>query len=192
MNNSHDLPAQWWSFILRGLVSILVGLVTFVWPGLTLAGLVLMFGAYALVDGVVNIAGAWHGIRSHDRWGAHLIEGIVGIIVAAITAVWPASTAIALVYLIAAWSLVTGVFEIIAAVQLRKHISREWLLALSGVISIVFGMLLMIAPLAGALAIALWFGVYAFIFGIILIGLGIKLRSGRLPATGSSMPLPTR
>jgi uncharacterized membrane protein HdeD (DUF308 family) len=192
MNNSHDLPTQWWSFILRGMVSMLVGLVTFVWPGLTLAGLVVMFGAYALVDGVVNIAGAWHAIRSHDRWGAPLIEGIAGIIVAAITAVWPASTAIALVYLIAAWSLVTGGFEIVAAVQLRKYISREWLLALSGVISIVFGMLLMIAPLAGALAIALWFGVYAFIFGILLIGLGIKLRSWRLPATGSSMPLPTQ
>jgi uncharacterized membrane protein HdeD (DUF308 family) len=192
MNNSHDVPTRWWSFILRGVIAMLVGVVTFLWPGITLAGLVVMFGAYALVDGIVNIAGAWHGIRSHDRWGAPLIEGIAGIVVAAITAIWPASTAVGLVYLIAAWSLVTGAFEIVAAVRLRKYISREWLLALSGVISIVFGMLLMIAPLAGALVIALWFGVYAFIFGIILIGLGIKLRSWQLPATGSSMPLPTR
>ena len=188
----YDLPPDGWSFILRGVVAVILGLVTFAWPGITLAGLVLMFGAYALLDGIVGIAGAWHAIRSHDRWFAPLIEGIAGLLAAMVTVILPAITALALVFIIAAWSLVTGVFEIVAAVRLRKHITGEWLLALSGVVSILFGMLLMIAPAAGALAIALWFGVYVFIFGVIMIGLGIRLRHWRLPGTESSIPLPSR
>jgi uncharacterized membrane protein HdeD (DUF308 family) len=188
----YDLPTHWWSFILRGLLAILIGVVTFAWPGITLAAIVIMFGAYALVDGVISMAGAWHAIRTHDRWGAPLIEGILGIVTAAVTILWPGITALALVYVIAARALVLGVLAVVAAVRLRQQITGEWMLALSGVVSILFGLVLAIVPLAGALAIALWFGVYAFIYGAVLIGLGIRLRSWRLPVTGSSMPLPSR
>jgi uncharacterized membrane protein HdeD (DUF308 family) len=187
------LANSWWSLMIRGLVAVLVGLVTFAWPGITLSALVLLFGAYALIDGIVGITGALRASKAHERWGALLIEGIAGVIAAIVTIVWPAITALTLVYVIAAWAVITGVFEIVAAVQLRKYITGEWLLGLSGVASVVFGILLMAVPLAGALVIALWVGVYAFIFGILLIGLGFRLRHwAKALDTRTSIPLHAR
>src|SRR5207302_9070039 len=122
---------------------------------ITLSALVLLFGAYALNDGILGITGALRASKAHERWGALLIEGIVGILAAIVTIVWPAITALTLVYVIAAWALITGFFEIMAAVQLRKYITGEWLLALSGVASVLFGILLIAVPLAGALVISL-------------------------------------
>src|SRR2546421_11530357 len=109
------------------MVAILVGLVTFAWPEITLSALVLLFGAYALIDGVVNIAGAWRAAEARERWGALVFEGFAGIGVAVVTVLWPAISALALVYIVAAWALVTGAFEIAAAVRLRKYITGEWL-----------------------------------------------------------------
>jgi uncharacterized membrane protein HdeD (DUF308 family) len=187
------LANSWWSLMIRGLVAVLVGLVTFAWPGITLSALVLLFGAYALIDGIVGITGALRASKAHERWGALLIEGIAGVIAAIVTIVWPAITALTLVYVIAAWAVITGVFEIVAAVQLRKYITGEWLLGLSGVASVVFGILLMAVPLAGALVIALWVGVYAFIFGVMLIGLGFRLRHwAKALDTRTSIPLHAR
>ena len=171
------LANNWWSLVIRGLIAILLGILTLAWPGITVGALVILFGAYALVDGIVNVAGAWRASKAHERWGVLIIEGVVGIAAALVTFAWPAITAIVLVYVIAAWAIVTGAFEIAAAVRLRKHISGEWLLALAGVASIVFGVLLMAAPLAGALVIAIWIGVYELIFGGMLVGLGLRLRS---------------
>jgi uncharacterized membrane protein HdeD (DUF308 family) len=162
--------------ILRGILAILVGLVTFAWPGITLVALVILFGAYALLDGALNIAGAWRAAEKHERWIPLLIGGLIGIAASIITVLWPAITALSLVFVIAAWSLMTGIFEIVAAVRLRKYISGEWLLALSGVASVIFGLLLALFPAAGALAIALWVGVYMFVAGVILIALGIRMR----------------
>ena len=142
------LARNWWSLVLRGVIAILVGIVTFVWPGITVGALVLLFGAYALLDGVLSLVGAWRASRAHERWGALVLEGIAGIVAAAITILWPAITAIALVYVIAAWALVTGVFEIAAAVRLRQVITGEWLLILSGIASIIFGFLAIVLPLA--------------------------------------------
>ncbi len=171
------IAKNWWSLALRGLVAILLGILTFALPGITVSALVLLFGAYALVDGILNLAGAWRRSRLHERWGALLIEGLVGVIVAIITFAWPAITAFALVIVIATWAIVTGIFEITAAFRLRKHIAGEWLLALIGVVSILFGALLLAAPLTGALVIALWFGGYAVVFGILLLALAFRLRS---------------
>jgi uncharacterized membrane protein HdeD (DUF308 family) len=155
--------------------------------------LVLLFGAYALLDGVVSIVGAWKAARTHERWGALILEGIVGIAAAAVTAIFPGITALALVYLIAAWALVTGALEIVAAIRLRQYISHEWLLALSGVASLLFGILALLLPLAGAVAIALGVGIYALVFGVLLIGLGFRLRSWtRTPHAGATFPLPAR
>jgi uncharacterized membrane protein HdeD (DUF308 family) len=185
------LVRNWWSLVIRGVAGIFLGVVTFAWPGITLTALILLFGAYALIDGVVSIVGAVRAAEAHERWGALVIEGLVGIAAAIITVVWPAITAFALVCIISSWAIVTGVFELVAAVRLRKLISGEWLLALSGIASLLFGILVLIAPLAGALVIALWVGAYSLVFGVLLIALGLRLRSwGKALSAGLRMPIP--
>ena len=185
------LARNWWSLVIRGIVAILVGVITFVWPGITLGALILLFGAYALLDGIFAIIGAWKAARAHERWGALVFEGIAGIGASAVTVVLPGITALVLVYVIAAWAVVTGSLEIMAAMRLRKYISGEWLLILSGVASILFGILAIVIPLVGALAIALGFGIYAIVFGALLVSLGFRLRSWtRTPHAGTSIPLP--
>jgi len=185
------LARNWWSLVIRGLAAILLGVITVFSPGITLGALVLVFGIYALIDGLVSIAGAVKAIQKHERWGILIFEGIAGIAVFIITIAWPAITALSLVYVIAAWALITGVFEIAAAIRLRKHIEHEWLLALTGVASLILGVLMIAVPLAGALAIALWVGAYAFVFGILLVVLGFRLRNwAREPGSRDWMPHP--
>jgi uncharacterized membrane protein HdeD (DUF308 family) len=185
------IARNWWSLVIRGLVGILFGIITFAWPGITFAALVIVFGAYALLDGVFSLVGAVKAAQAHERWGALVFLGVTGIGAGVVTVLWPAITAFVLVCLIAAWAIVTGIFEITAAVRLRRYIEGEWLLALAGIASLVFGMLIIIAPLAGALVIAIWVGAYALVSGVMLVMLGIKLRSwGRRQPTGHSVPLP--
>ena len=172
----HTLTANWWALALRGLVAVLFGLLTFFLPGITLVTLVLLFGAYALADGVFNVI-AFFRVASH-QW-ALLIEGVVGILAGVLTFAWPAITAIALLYLIAFWAILTGVFEILAGIRLRKTIANEWLLLLMGVLSLLFGLLILFAPGTGALAIVLWIGAYALVFGIFLLALAFRLRGHR-------------
>jgi uncharacterized membrane protein HdeD (DUF308 family) len=167
------LARNWWAFALRGLVAVLFGLLTFFVPGITLVTLVLLFGAYALVDGIFNVI-AFFRVLSH-HW-ALLIEGLIGIIAGILTFAWPAITAIALLYLIAFWAIFTGIFEIVAGIRLRKAITNEWLLLVIGVLSLLFGMLILFSPSAGALAIVLWIGAYAFLFGVFLLALAFRLR----------------
>ena len=148
-----------------------------------------VFGAYALVDGIFNLVGAVRAGRAGQRWGALVFEGGVSILVGFITLFWPRLTALALVLWVAAWSLVTGVAEIVAAIRLRKQIEGEWLLVLSGILSVAFGILLFISPLVGAIAIAIWIGAYSLVFGALLVGLSLRLRSwastqSHLPAGG--------
>jgi uncharacterized membrane protein HdeD (DUF308 family) len=169
------LSRNWWAVSLRGLAGILFGIITFFAPAISLAALVLLFGAYALVDGVLAIVSAVRR-RGADRWWLLLLEGLVGIAAGVLTFLWPAITAIALLYVIAAWALVTGVFEIAAAIRLRKAITGEWLLALSGIFSIALGVLLVLFPGPGALAVTIWIGAYAFVFGALLFALGLRLR----------------
>jgi uncharacterized membrane protein HdeD (DUF308 family) len=171
------LAKNWWSLVIRGIVAILMGVAAFVWPGVTLAALVLLFGAYALLDGIVSMIGAVRAVEAHQRWGALVFEGVAGIAAAVITVLWPAITAFALVCIIAAWAILTGILEIAAAIRLRKHVAGEWLLALTGLVSVAFGMLLLVAPVAGVLAIALWVGIYLLVFGVLLVALGIRLKS---------------
>src|SRR5919107_863617 len=175
-----SLARNWWAVVLRGLAGILFGVITFVAPGISLVALVLLFGAYAFADGVLAIVSAVRA-RGGDRWGLLLVEGLVGIAAGILTLLWPGITAIALLYVIAAWALVTGAFEIGAAIRLRKVITGEWLLALSGVLSIALGVLLVLAPGPGALALVIWIGAYAFVFGILLVALGFRLRGARHP-----------
>ncbi len=172
----HTLAANWWALALRGLVAVLFGLLTFFLPGITLVTLVLLFGAYALVDGVFNVI-AFFRVASH-QW-ALLIEGVIGIIAGILTFAWPAITAIVLLYVIAFWAILTGIFEIVAGIRLRKVITNEWLLLVMGILSFLFGLLILFAPGAGALAIVLWIGAYALVFGIFLLALAFRLRGHR-------------
>lgn len=170
------LARNWGAIAVRGVAAILFGLLAFVVPGLTLAALVLLFGAYALVDGVFSIVAAVRRRAGDPAWWALLLEGLVGIAAGVVTFLLPGLTALTLLYVIAAWAVVTGVLEIIAALRLRRHLTGEWRLVLSGVLSIVFGGLVMVAPSAGALAMILWIGAYAIVFGALLLALAFRLR----------------
>lgn len=171
-----DLARNWWVLVLRGVIGVLFGLAAFFWPGITLLALVLLWGAYALLDGIFALVAA---VKKTDRqtptW-ALVLEGIAGILAAVLAVVWPGITALVLVYLIAAWAIVTGILEIVAAIRLRREIPGEWLLGLSGVLSLLFGLYVAVFPGAGALAIVWIIGAYAIVFGILLIALGFRLR----------------
>jgi uncharacterized membrane protein HdeD (DUF308 family) len=170
------LARNWWALALRGLLAIIFGLIALLMPGLTLIALVILFGAYSLVDGVFGVAAAVRAAEAHNRWGWLLVEGIAGILTGIITFVWPSITTIVLLYLIAAWAIVTGVFELIAGFQLRGHLANEFLLLLGGAASIIFGVLLIAQPAAGALALLWLIGIYALVFGALVLILAFRMR----------------
>jgi uncharacterized membrane protein HdeD (DUF308 family) len=172
----HALARYWWALALRGFAAVVFGLLTFLLPGISLVTLVLLFGVYALVDGIFNVIASFQVVSHH--W-ALLIEGVIGIMAGIVTLLWPAITAIALLYVIAFWAIFTGIFEIIAGIRFRKAITNEWMLLLMGVLSLFFGVLILFAPGVGALAIILWIGAYALIFGIALLALAFRLRGHR-------------
>ena len=177
---------NWWAIALRGVIAILFGILAIIWPALTLLTLVLLFGAYVLVDGVLAVIAGVVSRRRSDRWWAVLLEGVVGIIIGLLTFFWPGVTALVLLYLIAAWALVTGVLEIVAAIQLRRVITNEWMMILSGVASIIFGLLLVIFPGAGATGLVWLIGIYAIAFGVLLVILAWRLRGMAREATSMS------
>ena len=161
--------------IIRGIVGVVFGVIAFLWPGITIAALVVIFGAYAIIDGITNLMLGFSRTGAHGRW-AHVLQGVVGIAAGVLTFMWPAISALVLILLIGAWAIVTGLFEIAAAIRLRRVITGEWMLVLSGIVSILFGVLVFAFPLAGAVGISWVLGVYAMIAGIILISLGVRLR----------------
>ena len=168
---------HWWALALRGVVAIIFAILTFVVPGLTLATLVLLFGVYALIDGIFALISAIRAAHGHSRWTAFLLEGIVGVLAGVVTLSAPAVTLAFLVYVVAAWAVITGVFEIAAAIRLRRRIAGEWLLILTGIVSVVFGIFIFASPIAGALAITWWIGIYAFVFGVLLLTLAFRLKA---------------
>ena len=174
-----SLARDWWLLVLRGVAGVLFGLGTIFWPGISLLVLVLLFGAYALVDGVFSMLAAVQAAQHRTRWWPSALEGVAGIAAGILTLAWPQITALVLLYLIAGWALITGILEIVAAIRLRKEIENEWLLALAGVASVLFGIGTAIFPGAGALAITWLIGAYAFVVGILFIALGLKLRGLR-------------
>jgi len=171
-----QLAARWWAPVIRGVAAILFGALAIAMPRAGLAALVILWGAYAIVDGVFNVVLSAQRGAAGLRWGWFLFEGLVSIAAGILTFVWPQMTAFVLLYLIAAWAIVTGIAEIAGAVALRRAISGEWLLALSGVLSIAFGVLLFARPGAGALAVVWIIGAYAIAFGALLVGLGLRLQ----------------
>ncbi|MBM4443551.1 MAG: HdeD family acid-resistance protein [Candidatus Rokubacteria bacterium] len=177
--DSATLARNWWILALRGAAAVLFGILTFVTPAISLAVLVLFFGGYALADGVLSLIAVFRRREGGRPWWALLAEGIVSIAAGLVTFFAPGLTAIALTYLIAAWAVVTGALAIGSAIRLRKEITGEVWLGLSGALSIVFGVLVMLAPAVGALAIVLWIGAYAIVFGTMLIALAFRLRGRR-------------
>jgi uncharacterized membrane protein HdeD (DUF308 family) len=166
-----------WSLIVRGLVAFALGILTVIWHDMSLGHLILIFFGYAMIDGLLNLAGAVTVAQSHERWLSLLLEALAGIAAALIAVAWPGLPLMGLVYIIVGWGLVTGALEIASAARLRKHVPREWLLSLSGVASIALSVIMVAVPFAATSAVVFWLGVYAFIFGLLLIALGIRLRT---------------
>jgi uncharacterized membrane protein HdeD (DUF308 family) len=172
----HALAKNWWLILLRGIAAIVFGVLTFAWPGITLLTLVLFYGAFALVDGVLAIAAAVMGGAPAPRWWLAII-GLLGIAVGVLTFAWPGVTALVLLLFIAGWAIAIGVFQIIGAIRLRKEIENEWLLILGGVLSVLFGLVLIAQPGVGALALLYVIGFYAILYGILLVMFSLRLRA---------------
>jgi uncharacterized membrane protein HdeD (DUF308 family) len=169
------LIGNWWALAIRGVFAIIFAVIAFVWPGITATVLVLMFGAYALVDGIFALVAALRAARHHGRSGALLLEGILDLIIAAIVFFWPVEALVAIIYFIAIWAVISGIALIAAGIAMIR-VNGEWLLVLSGIISILLGIILFVQPGAGVVALSWWLGVYALLFGISLIGAAFRLR----------------
>jgi uncharacterized membrane protein HdeD (DUF308 family) len=171
-----QLAPRWGWIALRGVAAIVFGLLAFLLPGITIAVLTLLWGAYAFVDGIFALTAAFRVRDGGRRMWSLLIVGILGIVVGVLTFLWPGVTALGLLLLIAAWAIATGIFEIAAAVRLRKEIRNEWLLIVSGIASVAFGVLLVVWPASGALALIWLIAAYAIVFGVLLVSLALRIR----------------
>lgn len=177
MEESVVVSKYWWSLALRGFFAVLFGLVALFWPGLTFAVLVFFFGVFALVDGAFAIGSAISAARVHKQWWLFLLEGVVGITVGMVTFFWPNITALMLFYLVVIWALVTGLFELIASFSVAWETADKVILGVAGVLSMVIGVLLLAYPAGGIMAVIWLIGIYALVFGVMLIVLGFKMRS---------------
>jgi len=178
------LARNWAWVLLRGMVAFLFGVFTLFNPAIALMTLVLLFGTYALIDGIFMVAWAIVDGRGQPRWVTLIVGGLLGIVIGAQTLVTPNVTAVALLAIIATWSIIMGIAELVAAVKLRKMLSGEWMLMLASLASIAFGVFLFARPGLGALTVALWVGVNAIFSGVLLVVFAFRLRSwGRSPAS---------
>jgi uncharacterized membrane protein HdeD (DUF308 family) len=168
------LATNWWALLLRGIAAVLFGLAALFWPGLTLFVLIVFFGAYALVDGILAIVA---GIRGSEgrRW-LLLAEGVLGVLAGLITFFWPGMTALFLLFVISAWAIFTGLLKVVMAIFFRREVENAWLMGLSGVLSVLFGVILAVLPGAGLLSLVWLIGIYALIVGVVLIVLGFSMR----------------
>lgn len=164
----------WWLVLLRGIISVLFGIVAIVWPGPTLLFLIYLFGAYVLIDGITAVVVAFQERNAYSRWWVVLIGGIAGIILGLLVFFWPGETAIVLLFLVAAWAIVTGIFEVIAAFMAPAGF--EWALIAGGVISILLGVVLFFIPRAGLLAFVWLIGIFSLIYGVVLIVRAFQFR----------------
>jgi len=175
---SEVLAERWWAVGLRGILAIIFGLLCLLTPGIAVGAFVLLFAAYMLVDGVFAIISGIRAARSGERWGLLALEGAVDLAAGAIAIIWPAVTLVALVWIVAIWAILSGALMLAAAFTLNRDYGR-WLLALGGIASLVFGILLIIEPLIGAVVLTLWIGAYAIVFGVLLLVLAFQLNSKR-------------
>lgn len=167
---------DWWVFVIRGVAAIAFGILAFIWPETTLAVLVFLFGAYVLVDGASLLIALVRGdnIARRHAWAVGIM-GVLGIVAGVVTFAWPGLTALSLLYLVAFWAIAMGTFQVIAAVVLRRELDGEFWMALGGVVSIVFGALLVVFPGAGLLSLVWLVGIWSLVFGVSSLGLGYRL-----------------
>lgn len=170
------LSRNWWAFLLRGIIAVIFGLIAIFMPVAAFLSLVFVFGAFALVDGIFTIVSAFTSNAKTENWWWLILEGLFGILIGVLTIIQPAAMSEAWLLLIGVWAIVTGVLQIITAIRLRKEITGEFWLILGGLVSVLFGILLVAAPVAGAFAVGFIIGIYALMFGIVLIMLALRLR----------------
>lgn len=175
---SQMLAQNWWVVALRGVLALIFGAIAILLPGVTIAALVLLFAAYMLIDGIFATVAGMRAAQRHERWGLLVFEGILNFIAGGIAVVWPLITVVAFIYLLAAWAIVTGALAFAAAFRLQLEHGR-WLLAFSGLASLIWGFLLLVWPLVGAVVLAWWMGAYALVFGVTLLFLAFRLRRQR-------------
>lgn len=173
------LSRHWWILGLRGLLAVIFGILALVWPTATIRVVVILFGIYALIDGLFSLVSALASDERRGGWWLVLIEALVGVAAGVVALVWPQITALAILFLIAGWAILTGILELIAAFRLRKQVEGEWALGLAGVVSIILGLLLAFRPGSGLIAVVWFVGAYAILFGVLLIVLSFRLRSLR-------------
>ena len=176
------LTRSWWLILLRGIASILFGIAAFVWPGLTVLALTLLYGAFAMADGILSLGAALTGSgeRSIPTWWLVVI-GLLGIAAGTVAFLWPGLTAFALVIMIGAWAVAIGVMQIIGAIWLRHEIEDEWLLIAAGSLSVLFGAAVLLKPGAGALALAWAIGTFAILSGILLVAFALRIKGVQAP-----------
>jgi uncharacterized membrane protein HdeD (DUF308 family) len=174
---AETLVQNWWLFTLRGVLGIIFGILALIFPGPTILSLVLLFSAYMLVDGIFGIISAVRAIRrKEDRWGLLIFEGLLSVATGILAFLWPGLTVVAFVWLIAAWAIVSGGLMTAAGFRLNIEHGRWWLV-LGGLLSLAYGVLLIITPLIGAVVLTWWLGAYALVFGVALVIFSLKLRS---------------
>ncbi len=171
------MARSWWTFVVRGVLMVLFGIAAILWPGLTFSSMLVLFGVFAIAQGLVSVIEGFRG-TDRTRWSS-IVSGILSVAIGVAVFVWPGLTALALLYFIAAWAIITGVIEIAAAISLRDQIEDEWLIAIGGVLSVIIGLYLAAFPGTGALGLTWLIGAYAIGFGVLLAVVGIRLRSWR-------------
>ncbi len=181
------MTRNWWMLALRGVLAIVFAMVAFFLPGVTLAALIILFGAYALIDGLFAIGAGVASVRKTSQWWVLLVEGMIGVVIGGISLFWPIATALVLLAFIAAWAILTGILEIAAAIYVRSMIQGEWMLGLTGVISLILGVLLMALPVAGLIVWTWIIGVYALVYGILLVALSVQLHRHGSGHTGGHL-----
>jgi uncharacterized membrane protein HdeD (DUF308 family) len=169
------LAQLWWASILRGVLGILFGVVVILFPGIGLLAVVALFAAWALVGGVQSLLGAWRS-RGQKEWWVGILEGLIGIAAAVVAILLPAAASLALLFVVAGWAIAIGVLQIWMAIRLRERITGEVWMGLSGVISILFGLLLVIFPGTGILSVLFLVGIFSILMGVAMLLLGLRLR----------------
>lgn len=171
------LASNWWTILLRGILAILFGLLALFWPEISISVLILLFGIFAIADGMFSIISELRRYGERARWWVLVFEGLAGMAIGVVAVIWPQITAVVFIYLVASWGLITGVLEILAAIRLRDVLEGEWILAVTGLLSIALGILFVLFPNASLVAMIWILGMYAILFGILLIVLSFRLRN---------------